>query len=205
MDSQGFILLSVIANFNRIKEMNSSLEQLKLVCQQSHVIEWRLGVDGKDRIRKREGWDKWVLDKAKRDASAQHDGVEAASPPPMNPEGFVAVRHSSLPNSLSPHMSPSVVMIPMNGGYPQDMRSPTAEDFARYQQPVMNPQFMEHVPVKAPGYMAGPEAEMSDAQVENLVVMVRPGQNGLPNGKDHQEPNGANGVSAGPSGAPSHE
>jgi la-related protein 1 len=217
MDSQGFVLLSVIANFNRIKELNSSMDQLKLVCQQSQFLEWRLGVDGKDRIRKREDWDKWVMEKAKRDSSAQHDGVEAASPAPPIPETFVPVRHSSLPNSLSPHMSPSVVMAPMNGsGYPDMLRSPTGEntDFSRYQtSPPMNPPFnVDHSQaVKAPGYIPsgtappGGEHDMSDAQVETLVVMVR--QNGLQNGNtEHQkdEPNGANGAS-GPSGAHSHE
>jgi la-related protein 1 len=214
MDSQGFVLLSVIANFNRIKDLNSSLDQLKLVCQQSQSLEWRLGVDGKDRIRKREGWDKWVLDKAKRDASAQHDGVEAASPAPPIPETFVPVRHSSLPNSLSPHMSPAAVMLPMNGsGYPPDvLRSPTGEDFSRYQtSPPTNAPFvagnMDHSQaVKAPGYVAttsppGGANDFSDAQVENLVVMVRSGQNGLPNGKVN-EPNGVGSTSGV---APSHE
>jgi la-related protein 1 len=212
MDSQGFVLLSVIANFNRMKELSSNLEQLKLVCQQSQVLEWRLGVDGKDRIRKREGWDKWVVDKARRDPSAQHDGVEAASPAPPIPETFVPVRHSSLPNTLSPHMSPAVVMVPMNGsGYPQDiMRSPTGEDFSRYQAspPVMNQSFSSNdhsQAVKAPGYVTGENENLSDAQVENLVVMVRPGQNGLPNGMaNHQNEPKTNGTS-GPSVVALHE
>jgi la-related protein 1 len=217
MDSQGFVLLSVIANFNRIKELNSSLEQLKLVCQQSQILEWRLGVDGKDRIRKREGWDKWIVEMAKRDASAQHDGIEAASPAPPNPEGFVPVRHSSLPNSLSPH-SPAMVMVPMNGsGYlPELLRSPTGEnaDFSGFQtSPPMNPLYsppgnMEQQPVKAPGYIPsgapGENDNLSDAQVDNLMVMVRPG---LPNGHQKTEEPKANGVNAvsGPSVVPSHE
>jgi la-related protein 1 len=217
MDSQGFVLLGVIANFNRMKELNSNLEQLKLVCQQSQLLEWRLGVDGKDRIRKREGWDKWVVDKARRDPTAQHDGVEAASPAPPIPETFVPVRHSSLPNALSPHMSPTVVMVPVNGsGYTPDMmRSPTGEnmDFSRYQAspPTMNQPFgiVDHSQaVKAPGYVAGENENLSDAQVGNLVVMVRSGQNGLPNGKaDHQNEPKPNGVSSasGPSVVASHE
>lgn len=207
MDSQGFVLLNVVANFNRIKELNSSPEQLKLVCQQSQIIEWRFGVDGKDRIRKREGWDKWIVDKPRRDPSAQHDGIEAATPAPPIPETFVPVRHSSLPNSLSPHISP-VVMVPMNGsGYPQDMmRSPTSEDFSRYQTspPMMGQQFgnMDHSQaVRAPGYVTGENENLSDAQVENLVVLVRNGQNGLSNGHNETRPNGS---SSGPAVA-SHE
>ncbi|KAF2120660.1 hypothetical protein BDV96DRAFT_271884 [Lophiotrema nucula] len=74
MDSQGFVFLSVIAEFNRIKQLTTDLELIKAVCFQSPVIEFRVGADGKDRLRRHEGWEQWVLNLAERHQSAQNDG-----------------------------------------------------------------------------------------------------------------------------------
>ncbi|KAF2739917.1 hypothetical protein EJ04DRAFT_419254, partial [Polyplosphaeria fusca] len=76
MDSKGFVHLEVIAGFNRIKNLTTDLELVKLACHQTPTLELRTGVDGKDRLRPRIGWKQWVLDMAEREPSAQNDGME---------------------------------------------------------------------------------------------------------------------------------
>ncbi|KAF1956294.1 hypothetical protein CC80DRAFT_74104 [Byssothecium circinans] len=76
MDTKGFVFLSVIADFNRIKQLTEDVELIKSVCYQSRVIDYRIGNDGKDRVRCREGWEKFVLPVADRDASVQNEGPE---------------------------------------------------------------------------------------------------------------------------------
>ncbi|KAF2401349.1 hypothetical protein EJ06DRAFT_475206 [Trichodelitschia bisporula] len=89
MDSQGFVLLSVIADFNRVKSLTSDIELIKHVCQQSPNLEHRIGADGQDRLRTREGWEKWPLPMADRDPSAQNAGPEVLHMPPIpQPQGF---------------------------------------------------------------------------------------------------------------------
>ncbi|KAH6614938.1 hypothetical protein C7974DRAFT_56412 [Boeremia exigua] len=89
MDSQGFVSLDFIAAFNRIKSLSTDIELLKLVCQQSSNVQYRTGEDGRDRLRRREGWEQWVLGMDERDESAQNEGPkELRNPPVPNPAGF---------------------------------------------------------------------------------------------------------------------
>lgn len=84
MDSQGFVYLETIANFHRIKQLSTDIELIKLVCQQSAVVEYRTGEDGQDRLRRREKWDQWVLSMADRDAKAQNEGPKELRMPHVN-------------------------------------------------------------------------------------------------------------------------
>lgn len=70
MDSQGFVFIDVVANFNRMKQLTSDKDVLKIACLNSGSIEIRMGDDGKERLRKREGWESFVC--------AMEDRVEAA-------------------------------------------------------------------------------------------------------------------------------
>lgn len=89
MDSQGFVALDFIAAFNRIKSLTTDVELLKLVCQQSSHVQYRTGEDGRDRLRRREGWEQWILNMAERDESAQNEGPkELHNPPNPKPAGF---------------------------------------------------------------------------------------------------------------------
>lgn len=89
MDSQGFVTLEFIAGFNRIKHLSADIELIKLVCQQSNVVEYRTGEDGQDRLRRRDGWQQWVLNMADRDAVAQNEGPkELHHPAVAQPSGF---------------------------------------------------------------------------------------------------------------------
>ena len=81
MDSQGFVFLSVLAKFNRIRQLTLDMDLVRYVCLNSPNIEFRLGTDGVDRLRKREGWQQWVLSIEERDPSAQNDGLTPAQQP----------------------------------------------------------------------------------------------------------------------------
>jgi la-related protein 1 len=83
MDSQGFVSLEFIAGFNRIKHLSTDLELIKLVCQQSNGVQYRTGEDGQDRLRRREGWEQWVLAMADRDSVAQNEGPKELHQPPV--------------------------------------------------------------------------------------------------------------------------
>jgi la-related protein 1 len=91
MDSQGFVPLHVIANFRRIKSLTDNLEVLRMVCRSLKSLELRAGEDGIDRVRKREGWDQWILKMEDRDPSAQNDGPAEIfhQQHPQSPQGYV--------------------------------------------------------------------------------------------------------------------
>lgn len=187
MDSQGFVTLAIIADFNRIKALTQDLELLKFVCQQSHNIEYRLGADGQDRLRKREGWEKWVLEMSKRDPAAQNEGPgEIQYHPIPQPQAFEPLplslphRQVSLPLQRSPPPAP-----PVNGvsQIPQDILRSEPHDFNAYSRFQGSPPSMTkslHSKHNSESYSAtNGAAEMehdafSDAQVEKLSVMVRP-------------------------------
>nr|KAK5438705.1 hypothetical protein LTR18_008682 [Exophiala xenobiotica] len=79
MDGQGYVPLSIIANFKRIKtltEDNMTLDTLRYVCQQVKSVEFLPGPDGNDRLRRREGWQDFILPEDERFDSARNDGPE---------------------------------------------------------------------------------------------------------------------------------
>ncbi|OJD37593.1 la domain-containing protein [Diplodia corticola] len=84
MDSQGFVFLDFIAGFNRVKSLTTDISTIKHAITQSEVIDYKIGADGKDRLRRREGWDKWILTTAERDPSAQNDGPDELHQPPVS-------------------------------------------------------------------------------------------------------------------------
>lgn len=80
MDSEGFVPLSVIANFKRIKSLTEDFELVRHVSRQLHTVEYRAGEDGVDRVRPRERWEQWVLPYDQREPAAQHEGAAPAQP-----------------------------------------------------------------------------------------------------------------------------
>ncbi|KAF2154723.1 hypothetical protein K461DRAFT_291643 [Myriangium duriaei CBS 260.36] len=96
MDSQGWIYLEVVAQFNRLKQLTTDYDILKSACLQSTQVEIRVGEDGKDRLRKGHGWDQWVLPLEERAAAAQTEGpTNLRLPSPVRHQGFD-------PNLMSP-------------------------------------------------------------------------------------------------------
>ena len=109
MDSQGFVFLSVLAKFNRIKQLTTNYAMIQQVCVNSPNLEYYdPRVDGIDRVRKRDGWQQWVMKVEDRDPSAQNDG-----PPPrhqypsmndlyhtIDDTSSISPRSSAVPNSV---------------------------------------------------------------------------------------------------------
>lgn len=81
MDSQGFVFLDVIINFNRIKQLSADPNVLKAACLRSDTIEIKTGEDGKDRLRRQEGWEQFVMPTEQREPAAQTDGPTTLSRP----------------------------------------------------------------------------------------------------------------------------
>ena len=209
MDSQGFVTLAIIADFNRIKALTQDIDLLKFICQQSHNIEWRLGADGKDRLRKREGWEKWVLELSQRDPGAQNDGpgehqYQNLPQPQLFEQQPVSMpnRHASLPPMSPQSASASLNGLAINGlpSAPQDAFRTEPLDHSRFQSPPpsMNKSLHSRHTSDALAISNGrpisngaPEAEQdtfSDAEVEKLSVMVRPAGSAMPatNGGPHR-------------------
>lgn len=119
MDSQGWVLLSVVANFKRIKQLageDQTLDTLRVVCPQVKNLEYARGKDGEERVRRLDGWKDFVLPMNERLPSAQNDGP--------------IIQHEYTPYQELPHgsgeampfvpaqmRSPQAGMAPMNGMY----------------------------------------------------------------------------------------
>ncbi len=120
MDSQGFVPLSVIANFKRIKTLTDeamSMDNLRYVCQQVKSVDYYRGEDGKDRLRRRDGWEDFVLEKHERFPTAQNDGPAVPSQAQYMPMMPAMVSGEGLPFVPQQVRSPSATMPAMNGAY----------------------------------------------------------------------------------------
>jgi la-related protein 1 len=159
MDSKGFVFLSVIAEFNRIKQLTTDLELIKLVCYQSPSIDFFVGHDGKDRLRARKGWAQWVMSMSERDLSAQNDGPEELhNPPTPHPQGF----EQGFPGDIhgagsSPH--------PMTNGVSNGVPVNPAEDIRGTGS--------DGYPIESSKAVSDDSDSFSDQQVETLSVIVR--------------------------------
>ncbi|OBT95375.1 hypothetical protein VE01_06631 [Pseudogymnoascus verrucosus] len=162
MDSQGFVFLSFIAGFKRIQSLTQDFELLRYSCQESDVIEIVVGDDGVDRLRRNDGWEKWVLPIEERDEAARNKGPErfyrqshprgqqmpqrmmpqgpqGGPPPPFSPNGV---------QSFTPYAAGSPNMNGENGFVPPPMHdsplSAAVPEFAP--APAFNPADYVDVP-----------------------------------------------------------
>ncbi|KAL1864270.1 hypothetical protein VTK73DRAFT_6019 [Phialemonium thermophilum] len=74
MDSKGFVPLSVIANFNRMRDLAPDLDAIRLACEQSDKIDYVVGEDHVERLRLHDKWDRFVLSMEEREEEARNDG-----------------------------------------------------------------------------------------------------------------------------------
>lgn len=195
MDSQGFVFLSVLAKFNRIKQLTQETELIRYVCLNSPNIEFRMGADGLDRLRKREGWQQWVLSKEERDPSAQNDGPSQAQPSrAINSQTF------DLPSNVDDRQTSSLQSNvasrrPEEGQYPSPNGAPstfvatnpiTVMDGNPSDGPFMHTPLSAAVPDFAPAVPHSTNRAFSpsesgslgtssftDEQVESLMIVVR--------------------------------
>ncbi|ROW11389.1 hypothetical protein VMCG_01084 [Cytospora schulzeri] len=74
MDSQGFVPLEFIADFSRVRGISQrNLNLVREACADSQEVEYVFG-DGEELLRRREGWEKYVLPEDKRKENARKPG-----------------------------------------------------------------------------------------------------------------------------------
>jgi la-related protein 1 len=149
MDSQGFVFLAFIADFKRIQALTKDLDMLRFACQESEVIDIIKGEDNVDRIRRNEGWEKWVLAMEERDESVRNAGPSFHHRQ-QRPQQMAPMMLAS-PHAMSPAFSPTSTdpfrpfangapLVPMNGNgglfHPETLLSAAVPDFAPGALPV---------------------------------------------------------------------
>ena len=196
MDSQGFVFLSVLAKFNRIKQLTQETELIRYVCLNSPNIEFRMGTDGIDRLRKREGWQQWILSKEDRDPSAQNDG------PPQDFQARMPSNQSfeippNIEDGQAPAPAPAPQFSPANQRveditYPLPLELPrlvsatnamngtnASGSFAPTSLSATVPEFAPAAPSLASRNLSPTESPpagtscFTDEQVESLMIVVR--------------------------------
>ncbi|QSL66231.1 hypothetical protein MERGE_000606 [Pneumocystis wakefieldiae] len=70
MDSQGWVNLLILANFNRIRSFALEYNFIRDVTTYSRTVDVNFS-DGYDRVRKKEGWEIWILPEEERDPSVR--------------------------------------------------------------------------------------------------------------------------------------
>lgn len=183
MDSQGFVFLSFISGFKRIQALTQDFDLLRHACQESDIVELVRGNDGADRLRRKEGWEKWVLAAEERDESVRNDGPAhfTHSSPVAHRLHHIMPGHPSMspttfsPNGTDPNFRsytngttlPASSQINGNGdSYPSDTAlSAAVPDFSPAQ-----------VPVNSQGTPDSLEAEttFSDDEVSHLTLVFLP-------------------------------
>ncbi|TKA71171.1 hypothetical protein B0A55_08651 [Friedmanniomyces simplex] len=119
MDSQGFVFLDLVASFNRIKQLTQDSNLLKEVCLASETIEIRVGEDGKERLRRHDGYEQFLLPLEQRDPAAQNDGPKQLQPPERSQlPAFGAMPARGLANAGPHGMHPRYDRRSHDGGYP---------------------------------------------------------------------------------------
>ncbi|KAG9528709.1 hypothetical protein KCU93_g4158, partial [Aureobasidium melanogenum] len=156
MDSQGFVFLTFVADFNRLKSLTTDYELLKYVCLNSPNIELRTGQDGKDRLRKAGDWEMWVLPMAERDPSAQNDGPVSFERPPVPHIGMVA-----------PFYPGGMEQFAENAGF-EEFRGRQAK--SPHRENGLSPLGSYFIPAED---MGGEPDNFPNTQIDNLTVVVR--------------------------------
>ncbi|KAF5654675.1 la family [Fusarium heterosporum] len=89
MDSQGFVPLHFVAAFKRLQDLTNDMNLLRAVCEDLTDVDYVIGEDNGERLRRRDGWQNFVYPMEERDQLARNDG-------PVNPT--FKNRHYNYPN-----------------------------------------------------------------------------------------------------------
>ena len=197
MDSQGFVFLNVIANFNRIRNLTQDMELLRVACYQSRTIEFVQGSDGFDRVRRREGWQQWVLAMEERDPSVRTEGLgqpqrlSTDETPEMELHHIESSRQSvssiEMPryydhpvnNPLyAAYSGPPSSFVPAPNVPPRNGATNGDSESAHPSLSASVPEFSPNVPfpsaqIDIPPKTSRVEDTFSDREVDNLVLVVR--------------------------------
>lgn len=176
MDSQGFVFLSKVADFKRLQSLTQEYELIRHACEQSEIIELVQGDDSLDRVRRKDGWEKWVLAMEERQESARNAGPARVYGYPRSQQmGPMSGNHAmSPPPPFSPNGSefrhygngaPAPPLMNGNGNsyHPETPLSAAVPDFA----PGLLPVNGVPDPLEA-------ETTFSDEEVANLTLVFNP-------------------------------
>ncbi|KAL1838311.1 hypothetical protein VTJ49DRAFT_2823 [Mycothermus thermophilus] len=183
MDGQGFVHLSTIANFKRVKMVTEDLELVRFVCSLSDKIEFGVGEDGIERLRAREKWQLFVLPPSEREEAFRNDGPQTWTPY-VRPDAHMA---GPFPNPMVPQPYPPAVA----GGFPAyadgQIFSPTFPNGATYDVAAVNGAAVnghhhahetrltagvpEYAPPQSPVTLES-MTNFPDSQVEKLMVVL---------------------------------
>ncbi|KAL2258760.1 hypothetical protein VTK26DRAFT_7799 [Humicola hyalothermophila] len=183
MDGQGFVHLSTIAGFKRMKAITEDMELLRLACSLSDQLEFVIGDDGVERLRLREKWPLFTLPVNERLESYRNDGP-ASWTPYVRPEGQFAAAPYPGPVVPQPYSPVAAGTFP---SFPEEqMFQPGFVNGARYEATMNGGPVNGHHPGSDSRLSAGvPEyappqspvtlesmTNFSDSQVENLMMIL---------------------------------
>ncbi|KAI0484764.1 hypothetical protein GGR56DRAFT_41686 [Xylariaceae sp. FL0804] len=109
MDSQGFVYLDFIASFNRLRQLQVDHDLLRHACDESNEVEFVVGDDGYERVRRVTGWEQFVIP----DMNARHETARHGGPSNWNRWNRALMAQYHQPIMPSPYgMEPSPVFSP---------------------------------------------------------------------------------------------
>ncbi|QPG99287.1 hypothetical protein C2857_001379 [Epichloe festucae Fl1] len=111
MDSQGFVNLHFVAAFKRIRELTQDMAMIRAVCETSTEIDFVVGEDDIERLRRRNGWQSFILPMEDRDDFARNNGPSQLT-------------FKNRPFNYGPHINGA---LPMAFGVPQMGFSPQGD------------------------------------------------------------------------------
>lgn len=206
MDSQGFVLLSTIAGFKRMRDLVKDHELIRMACAGSDILDYGAGDDGIERLRNRDKWQNFVLPHSDRHEAARNDG----------PNVFTSYNNRQASQSHmygGPAMHPGFPAPPA-GVYPvfseDQMYQPAYTNGIQFEHPVNggapNGQYYgsetqlsaivpEYSPPLSPLTLES-MTNFTDAQVKNLMVVIDNSDNASSSADSNAVPtqNGVNGV-----------
>ncbi|KAI8081551.1 uncharacterized protein BX664DRAFT_340682 [Halteromyces radiatus] len=117
MDSEGYVNIQLLANFNRVKGLTTDLDLIKEAMKDSQLLQ----IKG-DKIRKSEGWENWVI--------PPPVAVPPAHPEPQHPSTTAAdiVKHNINDNTITTErtMNATLPHPPIPHSSPRQKSSPAA-------------------------------------------------------------------------------
>lgn len=74
MDSQGFVPLHFVAAFTRVRNLSNDMGLVRAACEESNELDYVVGEDEVERLRRRDTWESWVLAYKEREEPARNEG-----------------------------------------------------------------------------------------------------------------------------------
>jgi la-related protein 1 len=194
MDSEGYVGLSFIAKFNRVKTLTQDMNVLRDACMQSSEVQLIAGIDDWH-IRKAMGWETWVLSEEERDPSALGARIWHLDPRQRAAQGSVPGVPLEMSGS-APSFSPDTrrnrslgsiavaapPFIPSGGVYSQSSGgvlshgTPLSADV-----PEFSPSFASVNGLSEPSFQPKyRDEEFPDSGVDQLIIVVKRGGDSKP-------------------------